>query len=506
MRLKYVQERASVINTASAKSGTPFIVSAANAALPKVETASFGCKSCGTEFASVKGSEPFCVNCGSENVHQSQATAQALPETDKSLCAIECKSCGTNNVLSDVTARLLDGVIHCVECGSQLSYDADDLNDPVTDADESDIENMLDTQEASRSAEDRGGMTDDAPITDATEESIEDALPTTEATAAAPENNEIPKAPATGTDSEVEPTAPVVDPIVERLDDDVLIEHANWERLPENEQDGCEYTEASLAAVVLATNPEAVLTLATSDDEIIAFADGLPVARLEKANAGEHQSVFHSQSFPKAITSLAKTKGVRAALASYNFTTIKVKFPTSAAVKAKVSEGLKAEAAVNKEQATNHREDLMQCVSLAATALTKNLFRTKANVLKRGFIDMLTTAGVKNPAVLVDRVFATHGDDYNKQVFSLAQELQSKPLDYRNTLAESMVDLNTMPLEMPNEDTEEVVVEHASGAALERQMEGAALRKVTHKVEASSKHNANSISSISASVGGLFLK
>lgn len=503
MRRKYIQERASVLNTASAKSGKPFIVSAATAALPQVETASFGCKSCGAEFASTKGSEPFCVNCGSEDVSQTQAVAQAMPATDKSLCAIACKSCSTHNVLSDVTASLLDGHMHCVECGNQLSYDVDDLQDPVTDADESGIETTLNTEAAeTNSAEDRGGMTDDAPITDATETDIADALPTTEAKtevkAEAPQSNDVPAAPAAGTDTPAAPTVPVVDPIVDKIEDETLIEHAQWEQLPENEQDGCEYSEASLAAVVLASNPKAALTLATSEDEILAFADGVPVARLEKANAGEHAAVFHTQSFMQSIARVAETKGIRAALASYKFSAIRVKFPVSAAVRAKVAAKLETETASVKEMADSHRDDLMQCVSIASAALTKNLFRTKANALKRGFVDMLTTAGVKNASTMVDRVFATHGDTYNKQVFELAQELQSKSIDYRNTLAESMGDLNTMPLDMPNGDTEEVVVEHASGSALESQMESAAVRGVRSPVVAS----VGSIRNLQAAAGG----
>lgn len=511
MRLKFIQERASVLNTASANTGRPFVVSAATAALPKVETAAFGCKSCSAEFASTKGSEPFCVNCGSENVSPIQATAQALPETDTGLSAITCKSCGTHNVLSDVTASALDGHMHCVECGNQLSYDVDELQDPVTDADESAIEQTLNTESADTiSAEDRGGMTNGDPLNDVSETDVADALPTTEATtvkptdsaapatAAAPEHNEIPAAPAAGAETPATPEVPVVEPIVDKIEDETLIEHASWEQLPENEQDGCEYSDTSLAAVILAGNPKAELTLATSENEILAFADGVPVARLEKANAGEHAAVFHTQSFLKSIARVAETSGARAALSSYNFTAIRVKFPVSAAARAKAATALKTQTAALQETADSHREDLMQCVSIASAALTKNLFRTKANALKRGFVDMLTTAGVKNATQMVERVFAANADAYHKQVFELAQELQSKPLDYRNTLASSMGDLNTVALDFPNEANEEVVVEHASGSQLEHQMESAAVRGVRHPVTAST----TDIRSIRAAAGG----
>jgi hypothetical protein len=98
----------------------------------------------------------------------------------------------------------------------------------------------------------------------------------------------------------------------------------------------------------------------------------------------------------------------------------------------------------------------------------------------------------------VERVFAANADAYHKQVFELAQELQSKPLDYRNTLASSMGDLNTVALDFPNEENQEVVVEHASGSQLEHQMESAAVRGVRQPVTAST----TDIRSIRAAAGG----
>jgi transcription elongation factor Elf1 len=530
MRRKYIMQRASVLNTESANSGAPFVVASKAAVLPTAEIASFGCQHCHTVFASNKGSEPFCINCGSEDVKAVTANAQALPKSDIGLNAIECKACGAHNVMSDVTASKLDGHLHCVECGGELEYDVDDLSKPVTDADEQDVQDALNTEQAdTNSAEDRGGMTDDAPITNADEDSIKDALPTTEATAAKaaptatatdvkagsePENNEVPTAPAGGSNVPGTPAAPVVDPIMDTIEDETLIEHADWEQLPEDEQeDACgEYSTVSLAAVILASNPKATLTLATSDDEILAFAEGVPVARLTKADAGEFASVFHSASFTKAIASVAASKGARAALAEYKFTAIKVKFPVGAAVRAKVATRLDAQTAKVSETARSHREDLLQCVSLASTAMTKNLFRTRANALKKGFTDMLQQAGVKNPAVLVDRVFATYGNDYHRQVFELATELQAKPLDYRNTLAESMADMNTMPIAdgMPNDENQEVVIEHANGDApgIADRMENAAVRSVRTPVRASVANKpAGNITAIRAAAGGsLFSK
>lgn len=497
MHSKFIQQRASVLNTASAETGKPFIVSAASAAeVPQVETASFGCKACSTEFASNKGSEPFCVNCGSDNVASIKASAQPLPKTDVALAAISCKSCGTHNVLSDVTASLLDGQIHCVECGSQLVYDVDELTDPVTDADADSIEDALQTEEAdTTSGEDRGGMTDDSPITDADADSIADALNTSEAAATEPEANKVPAAPDGEVTEPEQPSAPVVDPVVEIIEDDTLIEHAMFDELDKDEQDACEFSDVSLAAVILSSTPKAKLTLATAEDEILAFADGVPVARLEKANAGEHAKVFHSKSFTQSIASIAATEGLSAALSKYKFAPIRVKFPVGASARARVATKLAAETAAVEELSSSYKEDLMQCVSLAAVALNKNFYRTRASALKRGLTDMLVSAGVKGANVLVERAFAANGDAHNKQVFELATELQAKSVDFRNTLASSLGEMNPILDSMPNDDNQEVVVEHAD---IETRMESAALRGGRIAVTAST----SSIQNLRAAAGG----
>lgn len=496
MRRKYIMERASTLSTSNTE-GKSFIVSSAKAELPGMELAAFGCNHCKAEFASNKSLKPFCVNCGSDEVKPIVAKVQTLPKTDAELCSIGCRSCGTNNVLSIVTATTLDGKMHCVECGGQLSYDADDLERPVEDADADDIADAIGGDSSNEKAstisgEDRGGLTDDSPITDATAEDIADALPTTEVSktpvvvATAPESNVIPPAPAGDAPVKNVPTSPTVVPTTE-LDEEALIEHAATDEADEvdgsefdGEQDGetaCEYTTASLAAVVLAKNPKAVLTLATSDDEILAFADGVPVARLQKSGAKpEHAKVFHTRPFTQSIEHTASTKGLRVALAAYDFKAIKVDFPIGAANRAMASAALREAKARVEETASTHQDDFMQCLSLAATSLNKNLYKKRASALKAGFIELLSGTGVKNARVMVERVFAASGDTYHQQVFELAKELQTKPLDFRNTLSESLSDMNVMDGTeyegMPNEDTQEVEIETAS--ALEHHMENAA--------------------------------
>ena len=532
MRRKFIMERASTLSISNTE-GKPFIVSSAKAELPKMALAAFGCTSCKAEFSSNKTLKPFCVNCGSNEVKPITAKVQSLPATDAALCSIGCRACGTNNVLSSVTATTLDGEMHCVECGGQLSYDADDLDRPVEDADAADIDNTMSGEQSTTiSGDDRGGMTDDSPITDADADDIADALPTTALAASKgakpaaavaatePTENVIPAAPTGEAPVKNVPTSPTTAPTTE-LDEESLIEHAtaadgdtedDGSEFDADEQEAaCEYTTASLAAVVLAKNPKAALTLATSDEEILAFADGVPVARLEKSKAKpEHSAVFHTRPFTQSIERVAADKGLRAALSAYGFSPIKVDFPLGAANRTLAAASLREATTKLQEVSSNHKQDFMQCLSLAATSLNKNLYKKRHSVLKAGFIELLSGAGVTGAKTMVERVFAASGDAYHTQLLELAQELQLKSVDFRNTLSESLSDMNVVDATdyegAPNDETQEVVVETAS--ALDRQMESAAFAAAKSSASVVKRHSvvsntgASRIQSIRAASGG----
>lgn len=493
MRRKFIEERASAFNAIGAGKGAPFVVSAGSATLPQVETASFGCKHCNTVFATAKGMEPFCVNCGSDQVEAVAAAAQSVPATDAGVNCIVCSHCQAHNVMSDVTASAMDGRIHCVECGGEIHYDADDLDKPITDAPEADIDNAVPANAGNISPADRGGMTRNDPIQDADAQSVDENMPI-EMASEDPPQNAVPTPPANG-------EAEVYD-----VEDETLVETAgedqdiDWEQLDPEEQNACEYSKVSLAAVVLSGNPKGKLSLASSENEILAFVGDVPVARLEKSGVSEDVGkVFHSAGFLRSISLSAEQSGVRKALAAFNFKPIHVEFPVKAAVRARVKSLVESQVAVVEKAASTYRDDLTQSLSLAATALNRNLFRSQTNPLKAAMTQALTRAGVENARAVTEQVFAAHGDEYNRSLLALAADLQSKPVEYRNTLAQSMGDINPVvdDMEMPNGDTQEVVVETA---ALQARMERG-VRPAT-KVTSTTAGQPSTISKLRAAAGG----
>ena len=524
---KYKLERASVLNTASATDGLSFVIASSATDTPKVELSAFGCKACKAVFASTKGAEPFCVNCGSVEVHPNTESAKIRKIKDAELCAINCKNCGTHNVVAAQTASLMDGHMHCVECGTSLTYESDDLADPISEATEDSIEDALNTTREtadSISPEDRGGMTNGDPLNDVSETDVADALPTTKETAADGDAADATDKPAVDPATTVtagpeenfggkqaapfkaqtaegaeDVNAPVA-PTVVNMEDEVVLEHAwNFDKKGDDKDDedkddeeACdEYSNVSLAAVVLSRNPKAELSLVHTDDAIHAFAAGVPVAVLERANAGDNAEVFHSQAFARAIARAAETSGVIRALAHFKFVPVTVDFPQRAVAKARAAKIVEAASASLNSKADTLVADFTQCLSLAAVGLTKNVWKQKANAIKRGFIDTLTTAGVKNAAAMVDKVFAAHGDAYHAELLSTAQDLMNKSVDARNELSETLGEMNALAYEgAPNPAEQEVKIDHAEVTAdsLGSQMENAALRGGRQPVTASSSN------------------
>lgn len=554
MRRKQIMERAAVLSKVSAKSGVPFVLASSKPELKHVHIAGYVCTACGGEFAAKEGTEPFCVNCGSEKVESKAVTVAALPETDKTLSAVECKACGTHNVLSDVTAGVFAGIMHCVECGTSLTYETEGLDKPITDADAADIDKTI---MAGAGPDDlAGGAPTDVTITDAPAAAIPADLQTTETSMAptTPAATPTPAAPVTQTTPGAAPVAPVhptppvapvkpvvaedlgVDaptdtqplvadqvaldplespPLVENLQDDELIESTADEDQDDElqDQDGQQvdsFVKASLVALVLASNAKPTVTLSTNDNEILAFADGICVARLTKANAGEFAGVLHTSAFQRSILAVAGKDGLKAALAAYPFEAITVNFPQKNAIHAMVERRAVEASTAYSEKTEAHNAEFLQCVSLAASGMTKGFFRKHENALKRGFIDTLTTAGVKGAAKIVDKVFAGNADNYHRTLFTLAADLMTKPVDVRNELASTMGDVNMVVSADQDQDDDQDDDyqdddQDQEQSSIAHRAEHASMRPARKAVVATTEETSSvSIQNIRRNVGGSF--
>lgn len=388
------------------------VISSHKAVPPKdTQVASFGCNHCNAVFASSSEFEPFCVNCGSEDTQQLQddnVMPEVLPQTDDGeLSAVLCRNCGSHNIVTESTVRVMAGHMHCVECGTSLTYDV---------------------AGCSENAEDEGGGSfwEDAEEAEVLENTTDEQV---------------------GSMDESQGTISLDDDDIQQAQDEVegqdQIVEAPVDSLIPKEQD---YSVASVGS------------------SLKVFKGNHQVASLEKEDAGDNEQVFDTPAFQNAVAQTLVKQGFKATVANFGMKLSKVSIPKTAIAKAVIAKEV-AQQKQDMEQFTNDTvEDLAQCLSIASEGLNKGIFKGKSNPLKRALSNVLSQAGVTGSAKLVDSVFASAGTEFNKVLLSTALELKAKPLDARNAIANTLNELADQLHENEDEDTNYVAnrLEHSA--------------------------------------------
>lgn len=424
------QVRASAVNSVSHKNGVLFaVLASADFGLPKdVVTSAFGCEHCGTTFAGLKDSEPFCITCGSDQVAATSEAAlepEVLSETQE-LSGIICAGCDTHNILSDVVAAKLGGKMHCVMCGDALEFDQPTVGDGDDD--------MPEVNPMSNAADDADDL-DLGPDGEINLNGDNDG--TTEASHPSGDADDL-HPPVDATDVENQ-TAPFVAPEATAETVDVPMTDA----VPEGADD--------------------MFDVGIDDEAMVATVNHVPVATLMRAEASQFADVWGKQAFVRSIKAAVSNEGRNAALAHFGFKPIIASFPLKKLVDERVESGLAAEKLKVVASTADLRADYHQSLAIAAAGLQKNFFKGHQHALKAGLCDELIAAGVRNPVKLIDRVFATHGGQFMNDMLELAAEMLAKPAEVRNELARSVEAANYIVAaaadgddESPDDDEDEV--------------------------------------------------
>ncbi len=445
--------KASVLNGHSAESSGAllFVYASPTPSVDKsAELSAYKCGKCNTEFAALAKTEPFCITCGDEDVYEDNEQVLDVEEyedPDEELASIPCSDCHTKNIVKLTTASVLGAQVHCVTCGSAINFQA-----PVV-----------------AEAEGDSGM--DEETNDALHDSFEDTLEEDDLTG----SEEI-----EGADELEEANG---DEGSESESDDAGEPEGSESNEAEGEEEGEEedgleetdYEEETLAKLV----GNGTLTLDRVGDVLVASVNNLPVATLARDDAAEYANVFHGAEFATAIRHTVKQVGVEKGLSQYGFAFASVKVPVKDIVTKRVTAKVQAEIATLNSRAETLAADLEQAFGIALAALNKNFFKGETNPLKTAFVDMLTTANVRNPARQVDNVFKAHGDAMNRAAFELAKKLLGKSVAHRNEIAASVLDANYQVIASDENEEEEEV----DDTSLEQRLEGAGLRSVGKKKE-----------------------
>jgi hypothetical protein len=430
------QVRASAVNSVSHKIGSLIsVIASVDLVMPKKqELAAFGCDHCGTVFAGINSIAPFCVTCGSDQtnlVPDAEFEPEELNESQE-LSGIMCAGCDSHNIMSDAVAAKLAGKMHCVTCGESLEFDQPTDGDTEDDLPESNpVGDAANDVEIVSSGADNGD--DDMDFGPEGEVEL-DGADAAQATQAAGAEDLHP--PVSAEDPNTM-TIPAIDPGAETVD--VSMSDA----MPEDVGDDFDVT--------------------TDGETMVATVNSIPVALLkrEQAAAGQYADMFGKQSFLRAVKAAVENGGRKAALASFGFEPIIAKFPLKSLVDAEVAKAMTAERNKVVASVQNLRADYDQSLHIAAAGLQKGFFAGRDNALKMGFFDHLQTAGVRNPAKLIDTVFKAHGNAFIATMLSLAEEVMAKPVEIRNELASAVDAMNYMAVEAAVEDDDESVTASA---------------------------------------------
>lgn len=394
-------------------------------AVRTAEYASYRCvdKKCSLEVAFGAGSdfEPFCPHCGSDLQPVPGAPAPAMdPIQEDSLTNVPCPSCSTQNVISDDALNILGGKVCCTACSTEIPYQMAEVAE--TDDIEDEDEGEPGEQEVN-----------DAPADEDTEETA-DGTPVSEDD-------------APGVDGDNASTQINEDELTEQLVADT-----------DEPDDGAAEVEMDITDAVDLTDDSEVDVEEDSclTDTLTASVDGMPVMRLEKANAGDNTDLFHSVKFHKALASEVKKGGLQV-LAAYGFKPVTINVPLGKIVERRVQAALAEQKAQITASINDLSKDYGQSLQLAGLALTRNFYRNRSNVLADRLIATLEGLGIKQAKRIVQTEMASVGSAFVKDMIELAEELVAKPLDIRNQLAETLVDMNpealaSGDLESPEED------------------------------------------------------
>lgn len=443
--------KASALNALSAKKGASFyVVAAAKPTLnSNTELAQCKCGSCGFEFASNAGMDPFCAVCGGEaSTVEVSGVKQPTVQTAGAHSAISCTNpeCSAINIFTPETAAAFNDVMHCIMCSQELPYEYS-----ADDEDESDGDSVVDWSDADElPADDSSDMGGKEVRQDAADVSG-DEVPADDASDAG------------DTDADGDAPAGTEDDGDADADDQASGEEDSGDEADDKDEEtssedpGAEVKDTESAEpeanpatpevkeleVVMADVVKGEFSLATSGaDMLVASIGSVPVATLERSKAGAVASLMTSKSFRQAVTHAARSMGVTSALTTYGFEMVTAKIDMPGYVAEQVTAKTAEVASTFEARSQELAADFEQCLGMAAAGLAKNLFKGRRNVLRDAFVQELSASGLRNAEVVVDRVIANHGMDYNRALMETAQYIMAKSEDSRNELASMIGDMN----------------------------------------------------------------
>jgi rubrerythrin len=173
-----------------------------------------------------------------------------------------------------------------------------------------------------------------------------------------------------------------------------------------------------------------------------AYHKGVPIAMARAATAGKNADIFDTPSFGHAALATAKVSGIKKALAELGFAPIKHKVSVSKEVRRLVDSQVSEQRAALSAEIKGHQEKFMAAMATAAIGINRGFFAGVQNPLKSALWNAMSSAGVRNPEVVIDNAFKAHADAYHSVLFAQANDIVSKPSEVQESLAKTILGTN----------------------------------------------------------------
>lgn len=183
-----------------------------------------------------------------------------------------------------------------------------------------------------------------------------------------------------------------------------------------------------------------------------AYYDGRPVAIATKATAGKNADIFDDAAFGQAVIAGARQNGVKQILTELGFQPLTQTVAVNTKLAARVEAAVATASQQMEDKQKQYHERFMAALSTAAIGINRGFFANISNPVKAGLQSSLSSAGVRNPDVLIDNVFKAQADAYHKALFDKALEILAHSDEAQEEIAKAVLGSNYMTTTASTED------------------------------------------------------
>lgn len=176
---------------------------------------------------------------------------------------------------------------------------------------------------------------------------------------------------------------------------------------------------------------------------------GQPIARITLADQeqpDEDRIVFCSKEYPETLARAMEKVGAKIIL-----DTMKAKFFANKVDESELASKIRAEITTtleteHKEKLANLRNELMDCLNIATSAINKNWYAEEGHALKEALYARMEKAGMYDPIDVIEGAFEEASGDFFDHLFTKAIDIMNKHPEARAELRDTLMKTNALPI------------------------------------------------------------